>query len=99
LSATLPALSSSAVAAARNATLELLMGALRAEGETPTTSAAQPALRAAMDRYIERQASPTRATSPAASKPTTAPRRASTARPADPFNYLALRYKSLVTGW
>ena len=54
LSATLPALGSSAVAAARNATLELLMGALRAEGDAPTTSAAQPALRAAMDRYIER---------------------------------------------
>jgi len=54
LSATLPALGSSAVAAARNATLELLMGALRAEGDAPTTSAAQPALRAAMDRYSER---------------------------------------------
>jgi AraC family transcriptional regulator, positive regulator of tynA and feaB len=54
LSATLPALGSSAVAAARNATLELLMGALRAEGDAPTTNAAQPALRAAMDRYIER---------------------------------------------
>src|SRR6185312_2977127 len=54
LSATLPALGSSAVAAARNATLELLMGALRTEGDAPSTSAAQPALRAAMDRYIER---------------------------------------------
>lgn len=53
LSATLPALGSSAVAAARNATLELLMGALRVDGEPPTTSMAQPALRAAMDRYIE----------------------------------------------
>ena len=50
----MPALGSSAVAAARNATLELLMGALRAEGDVPSTSAAQPALRAAMDRYIER---------------------------------------------
>ena len=50
----MPELGSSAVAAARNATLELLMGALRAEGDAPTTSAAQPALRAAMDRYIER---------------------------------------------
>jgi AraC family transcriptional activator of tynA and feaB len=54
LSATLPALGPSAVAAARNATLELLMGALRVEGEVPSTSVAQPALRAAMDRYIER---------------------------------------------
>lgn len=54
LSATLPALGSSAVAAARNATLELLMGALRVDREPPTTSTAQPALRAAMDRYIER---------------------------------------------
>ncbi len=54
LSATLPALGSAAVAAARNATLELLMGALRVEGDAPSTSVAQPALRAAMDRYIER---------------------------------------------
>jgi AraC family transcriptional regulator, positive regulator of tynA and feaB len=54
LSATLPALGSSAVAAARNATLELLVGALRVDGEVPSTSTAQPALRAAMDRYIER---------------------------------------------
>jgi AraC-like DNA-binding protein len=54
LSATLPELGSSAVAAARNATLELLVGALRMEGEVPSTSTAQPALRAAMDRYIER---------------------------------------------
>jgi AraC family transcriptional activator of tynA and feaB len=54
LSATLPALGSSAVAAARNATLELLMGALRVDGDVPSTSLAQPALRAAMDRYIER---------------------------------------------
>jgi AraC family transcriptional regulator, positive regulator of tynA and feaB len=54
LSATLPALGSSAVSAARNATLELLMGALRADGEVPSTSATHPALRAAMDRYIER---------------------------------------------
>jgi len=54
LSATLPALGSSAVAAARNATLELLVGALRVDGDVPTTSTAQPALRAAMDRYIER---------------------------------------------
>ena len=54
LSAALPALGSSAVAAARNATLELLMGALRRDGDVPSSSVAQPALRAAMDRYIER---------------------------------------------
>lgn len=54
LSETLTALGSSAVAAARNATLELLIGALRVDGGVPSTSAAQPALRAAMDRYIER---------------------------------------------
>lgn len=54
LSQTLPALGSSAVAAARNATLELLMGALRSEGDGSSRTAAQPALRAAMDRYIER---------------------------------------------
>jgi AraC-like DNA-binding protein len=54
LSETLPALGASAVAAARNATLELLMGALRADDDVPSSDAAQPALRAAMDRYIER---------------------------------------------
>jgi AraC-like DNA-binding protein len=54
LSETLPELGSSAVAAARNATLELLIGAMRADGDVPSTTAAQPALRAAMDRYIER---------------------------------------------
>ncbi len=54
LSESLPALGSSAVSAARNATLELLVGALRAEADTSATSTAKPALRAAMDRYIER---------------------------------------------
>ncbi|GAA3219527.1 helix-turn-helix domain-containing protein [Pseudonocardia petroleophila] len=54
LSTALPALGTPAVAAARNATLELLTGALRVDGDVPSTSAAQPALRAAMDRYIER---------------------------------------------
>lgn len=54
LSETLPVLGHSAVAAARNATLELLMGALRRDCDVPSTSMAQPALRAAMDRYIER---------------------------------------------
>lgn len=54
LSESLPALGSSAIAAARNATLELLAGALRADADTPATTTAQPALRTAMDRYIER---------------------------------------------
>jgi AraC family transcriptional regulator, positive regulator of tynA and feaB len=54
LSESLPVLGPSAVAAARNATLELLMGAMRADGDVPSTSVAQSALRAAMDRYIER---------------------------------------------
>lgn len=54
LSQSLPVLGTSAVAAARNATLELLVGALRVDGVVPTTGTAQPALRAAMDRYIER---------------------------------------------
>jgi AraC-like DNA-binding protein len=53
LSQALPDLNSSAVAAARNATLELLIGALRADGDAPSTSMARPALRAAMDRFIE----------------------------------------------
>lgn len=50
----LPELGSSAVVAARNATLELFIGALRAEGDVPTTTMARPALRAGMDRFIER---------------------------------------------
>jgi AraC family transcriptional regulator, positive regulator of tynA and feaB len=54
LSTSLPALGPSAVTAARNATLELLVGALRAGGDVPATGTTQPALRAAMDRYIER---------------------------------------------
>ncbi|MDT7580942.1 MAG: AraC family transcriptional regulator, positive regulator of tynA and feaB [Pseudonocardiales bacterium] len=53
LSEVLPSLGSAAVAAARNATLELLMGALRMDGDAPSTGMAQPALRAAMDRYID----------------------------------------------
>jgi AraC family transcriptional activator of tynA and feaB len=52
LSQTLPDLSSAAICAARNATLELLIGALRTDGEVPTSRTARPALRAAMDRYI-----------------------------------------------
>jgi AraC family transcriptional regulator, positive regulator of tynA and feaB len=54
LSESLPALGSSAVSAARNATLELLVGELRADADTPATGNTQPALRSAMDRYIER---------------------------------------------
>ncbi|MGE3661239.1 MAG: helix-turn-helix domain-containing protein [Pseudonocardia sp.] len=54
LSATLPDLGPSAVSAARNATLELLVGALRADGDVPSSGTVQPALRAAMERYIER---------------------------------------------
>jgi AraC family transcriptional regulator, positive regulator of tynA and feaB len=53
LSAALPELNAAAVSAARNATLELFIGALRAEGDAPTTATARPALRAAMERYIE----------------------------------------------
>ncbi len=54
LSAALPELDPIAVSAARNATLELFNGALRAGADVPESSTAQPALRAAMDRYIER---------------------------------------------
>lgn len=53
LSQALPDLNPSAISAARNATLELLIGALRTEGDVPSTAQARPALRAAMDRYIE----------------------------------------------
>ncbi|MBW0114862.1 helix-turn-helix domain-containing protein [Pseudonocardia abyssalis] len=53
LSMALPDLPPSAVAAARNATLELFIGALRADGDVPSTSTARPALRASMDRFIE----------------------------------------------
>lgn len=54
LSATLPDLDPAAVGAARNATLELFIGALRTASDTPGSTVTQPALRAAMDRYIER---------------------------------------------
>lgn len=50
----LPDLSSAAVAAARNATLELFIGAMRGEDDAPAADAVRPALRAAIDRYIER---------------------------------------------
>lgn len=55
----LPELDSSAVMAARNATLELLAGALRSDdgrsgGAVPTGGSSGPALRAVMDRWIDR---------------------------------------------
>jgi AraC family transcriptional activator of tynA and feaB len=53
LSQALPDLNSAAISAARNATLELFAGALRANGDVPSTTMARPALRAVMDRYIE----------------------------------------------
>lgn len=52
LSQVLPGLSAAAVSSARNATLELFVGALRVDGDVPTTTTAHPALRALMDRYI-----------------------------------------------
>lgn len=54
LSQALPELSPAAVSAARNATLELFVGALRADGAMPSSNATWPALRTAMDRFIER---------------------------------------------
>lgn len=54
VSAALPDLDPVGVTAARNATLELFVGALRAGGGVAGTSTTRPALRAAMDRYIER---------------------------------------------
>ncbi|WP_214369907.1 hypothetical protein [Pseudonocardia sp. H11422] len=54
VSRSLPQLSSSAVTAARNATLDLFIGAVRADSDVPTTGSVVGVLRAAMDRYIER---------------------------------------------
>jgi AraC family transcriptional regulator, positive regulator of tynA and feaB len=54
LRATLGDLGPSAVTAARNATLELFSGALRADSDVASAATARPALRAAMGRYIER---------------------------------------------
>jgi len=54
LSTALPGLDPGAVRGARNATLELFLGALRSGGDVPTNATAQPALRARMDRFIER---------------------------------------------
>ncbi|HUF33429.1 MAG TPA: AraC family transcriptional regulator [Acidimicrobiales bacterium] len=43
-----------AVSAARNATLELFGGAMRSEAGVPSTAMARPALRAVIERYIDR---------------------------------------------
>lgn len=43
-----------AISGARNATLELFVGALRSGSDLPSSSMAQPALRAQMDKFIER---------------------------------------------
>lgn len=51
---TLPLLGPAAVTAARNATLQLFVGALHGEDGIAGSEGARPALRAAMDRYIER---------------------------------------------
>lgn len=50
----LPELDAPAVVAARNATLELLVGALRGDDDVPVGGSSGPALRAAMDRWIQR---------------------------------------------
>jgi AraC family transcriptional regulator, positive regulator of tynA and feaB len=52
---TLPGLSPAAVASARNATLELLTGALRTDVDVTSSSAMGSALLLAMERYIDRQ--------------------------------------------
>jgi AraC family transcriptional activator of tynA and feaB len=54
LSTSLPELDQGAISAARNATLELFIGALRSGSGVPAASSAQPALRAQMDRFIDR---------------------------------------------
>lgn len=50
----LPDLGPAAARAARNAAIELFLGALRADGDVPVNETARPALRAAMDRFIDR---------------------------------------------
>jgi AraC family transcriptional activator of tynA and feaB len=52
LSHVLPGLTAAAVSAARNATLELFLGAVRSGSRVPATGTTYPALRAAMDRHI-----------------------------------------------
>ncbi|NIL78336.1 helix-turn-helix domain-containing protein [Rhodococcus sp. B10] len=53
LACSLPHLSQSAVAAARNATLELLIGAVRSDSPVVASSGIGSALRDAIDRFIE----------------------------------------------
>jgi len=53
LSRSLAELGPAAVTAARNATLELVVGALHADAGTGSAATVRPALRAAMDRYID----------------------------------------------
>lgn len=65
LSLTLPQLSPPAVAAARNAALELFAAAARPDSGTPGAASVRVALRSAMDRYIERHL-PDRAVTPLA---------------------------------
>lgn len=50
----LSGLQPAAVTAARNATLELFAGAMRSDLGVPTSTMARPALRAVIERYIER---------------------------------------------
>jgi len=54
LTQVLPQLGASAVVAARNATLELFLGAVRGDADVQAAGTVVPALRAAMDRFIER---------------------------------------------
>jgi AraC-like DNA-binding protein len=54
LSQVLPELDSPAVSAARTATLALLVGALRADSDACSAEMVRPALRASIERYIER---------------------------------------------
>jgi AraC-like DNA-binding protein len=48
----LPNLSATSISAARNATLELLIGAMRPESGASSSSTSGPVLREAMDRFI-----------------------------------------------
>jgi AraC-like DNA-binding protein len=54
LTQVLPGLDSPAVSAARNAALALLVGALRADSDACSAEMVRPALRASIERYIER---------------------------------------------
>jgi AraC-like DNA-binding protein len=54
VSQVLPGLGSTAISAARTAALELFVGALRTENDVCSAELARPALRASIERYIER---------------------------------------------